>query len=44
MPADLDTPPKYIALVRVHLLVQMPGRRSGPTDLVTTVQLRNQAQ
>jgi type II secretory pathway pseudopilin PulG len=44
MLAPLDTPSQYIALVQVHLLVKMPGRQPGPTDLVTTVQLRNQAQ
>ena len=42
--APWETPPKYIALVQVHLLVQMPGNRPRPSDLTTTVQLRNQAQ
>jgi prepilin-type N-terminal cleavage/methylation domain-containing protein len=40
--ATEGTPPKYISLVRIHLLVQMLGRQPRPTDLVTTVQLRNQ--
>ena len=38
------TPSKFIALVRVHLLVQLPGKGPRATDLASTVQLRNQAQ
>jgi len=42
--ATADTHPSQIALVQVHLLVQMPGRGPKPSDLMTTVQLRNQIQ
>jgi prepilin-type N-terminal cleavage/methylation domain-containing protein len=37
-----STPAKYISLVRVHLLVEVQGRQAKPTDLMTTVELRNQ--
>ena len=42
--AQPDTPPSNTALVQVHLLVQMPRRGPKPSDLITTVKLRNQAQ
>jgi type II secretory pathway pseudopilin PulG len=39
------TLPAYVSLVRVHLLVQMPGAKSPrPADLVSTVQLRNRPE
>jgi prepilin-type N-terminal cleavage/methylation domain-containing protein len=44
VPVPEGTPPKYIALVQVHLLVQMPGNRPQPSDLTATIQLRNQVQ